>query len=251
MGHPSRSVTTIAPEDFFTTLSARYATEPPLALRDPWWTLVAIMLSARTKDATVLHILPGLIGRATTATEVARLSVEELEQLLFTVSFHRVKARHLQRLAATIAALGRVPRQIDELERLPGVGKKTARVFLGKQEQAPVIGVDVHVHRISQRIGWVKKGSSLAHTEEQLLKRIPSTIISAINPLFVRFGRTICLPRQPLCAVCPFRVNCPSASTKLSQDVCEERAARLSATEQELDLSRERLITRFHLSSDL
>jgi len=176
--------------------------------RSPFKILVFTMLSARTKDETTIKVVERLFKKAKTPKQVMAIDIRELERLLFGVGFFRVKAKNLLKTCAILEkAGGRVPDTLEALLELPGVGRKTANIVLARAFHKNSLGVDVHVHRISNRLGLVKTKKP-EETELDLTKKIPGRYLAKLNRSFVAYGQTVCLPRNPLCAICPIRKIC-------------------------------------------
>jgi endonuclease-3 len=171
--------------------------------------LVATLLSSRTKDTTTIPIVKRLFAQYPTPQHFLKAEVKPLEKALYGVGFYRVKARHIQKLSRIILEKyqGQVPSTFDELTSLPGVGRKTANCLVNYAFQQPAIAVDVHVHRIANRLGWVKTKTP-EETEEALKKIVPQQLWSKINMLLVDHGQRICRPRRPKCTLCPIRSYC-------------------------------------------
>ncbi|HSB46398.1 MAG TPA: endonuclease III [Candidatus Bilamarchaeum sp.] len=174
---------------------------------NPFKILVFTMLSARTKDSTTINAVEKLFSRARTPEEIASLGSKRLEKLLYGVGFYRVKAKNLQILSEKIAESGGVPSTLEGLLALPGIGRKTANIILARAYGKSALGVDVHVHRISNRLGLVKTKKP-EDTEKALVRIIPKKHLRSLNRNFVAFGQTVCLPRKPLCSVCPLNQIC-------------------------------------------
>lgn len=175
---------------------------------EPYQLLIAAVLSSRTRDEQTAKAVERLFSKAKSIEDLARMEVSEIEELIKNVGFYRVKARRIKEIAKML--IGRnFPETFEELLQLPGVGRKTANVvlsYLGK----PAIAVDTHVHRIANRIGLVKTKTP-EETEEELKKIFPIELWNRVNEVFVGFGQTICLPRNPRCSECPVEV-CKSRS---------------------------------------
>lgn len=178
--------------------------------KDPFKVLVATILSARTKDEVTAQAAGRLFARAGTPKELALLSREELERLIYPVGFFRNKALHLSQLPQALAERfqGQVPSGIEELLTLPGVGRKTANLVRAVAFAQPAICVDTHVHRIMNIWGYVRTQTPL-QTEMALRERLPQRYWLRINSLLVRFGQGICRPVAPHCDVCPIGSLCP------------------------------------------
>ena len=178
---------------------------------EPFQVLIATLLSARTQDATTAQASTRLFGRAPTPKAVATLSVKQIEKLIHPVGFYRNKARFVKATAKTLIERygGRVPRTLEELVTLPGVGRKTANLVLivaFKSEQN--ICVDIHVHRISNRLGWVRTADP-EETEHALYAAIEPRWWPLLNLYLVTWGQNICRPVRPRCAECAIARDCP------------------------------------------
>jgi endonuclease III len=178
---------------------------------EPFQVLIATLLSARTQDATTAEASTRLFRRAPTPQTMARLTVKQIEKLIYPVGFYRNKARFVRATAQTLIEkfAGRVPRTLEELVTLPGVGRKTANLVLivaFKSEQN--ICVDIHVHRISNRLGWVQT-SAPEETERALYKAIEPRWWPLINLYLVTWGQNVCRPLRPRCAECAIARDCP------------------------------------------
>jgi len=182
---------------------------------DPFKVLVSTVLSARTKDETTEEASERLFSRVKTVEDLARLSVKEIEKLIYPVGFYRNKARALKKMAEVILKNygGKVPDSLEELLKLPGVGRKTANLVLILGFDKDAICVDTHVHRIVNRWGYVKTRSP-EETEMALREKLPREYWKIINGLLVAFGKTVCKPIAPLCSRCPLAVYCPRIGVK-------------------------------------
>ena len=178
---------------------------------DPFQVLIATLLSARTQDATTLAASTRLFKRARTPRSMAALTVRDIERLIYPVSFYRNKARHVkaacQRLLSAYA--GRVPSSLEGLVTLPGVGRKTATLvlilaFRSRQH----ICVDTHVHRISNRLGWVRTKTP-EQTEQALYGSTDARWWPYINLYLVTWGQNCCRPVYPRCDDCAIVADCP------------------------------------------
>jgi endonuclease III len=178
---------------------------------DPFQILIATLLSARTQDATTLAASTRLFARARTPRTMAALSVSEIERLIYPVSFYRTKARHVkaacQRLLAAYG--GRVPSSLEEMVTLPGVGRKTATlVMILAFQSTQHICVDIHVHRISNRLGWVRTTTPAA-TEQALYAATDARWWKYLNLYLVTWGQNTCRPVYPRCDDCAIVADCP------------------------------------------
>jgi endonuclease-3 len=178
---------------------------------DPFQVLIATVLSARTQDATTYAASERLFARARTPKTMARLTVKQIERLIYPVSFYRYKARYLKATCEKLLSEfgGRIPRTMEELLTLPGVGRKTANLvlILAYQSQANIC-VDTHVHRIANRLGWVKTKTP-EETEQALYKATASRWWPYINLYLVTWGQNVCRPTYPRCPACAIRDLCP------------------------------------------
>ncbi|HEY0089387.1 MAG TPA: endonuclease III [Candidatus Lokiarchaeia archaeon] len=176
----------------------------------PFKILISTILSARTKDANTRAATKELFSRFKTPEEIANADISELERLVYKAGFYKVKAARIKEVSKTILDKfnGVVPNDFKNLKSLPGVGAKTANCVLVYAFNIPAIPVDTHVHRVTNRLEWVKTKMPEA-TEAELKKIIPENQWIRLNGLFVRFGQQICLPLNPKCSTCPIDPDCP------------------------------------------
>jgi endonuclease-3 len=178
---------------------------------DPFQVTIATLLSARTQDATTFAASERLFAKARTPEAMARLTVKQIEKLIYPVSFYRYKARYVK---ATCAKLirdfgGKTPETMEELLTLPGVGRKTANlVLILAYRSRRNICVDTHVHRISNRLGWVKTRTP-DETEQALYRATDERWWPYINLYLVTWGQNVCRPIYPKCGTCAIRHLCP------------------------------------------
>ena len=178
---------------------------------DAFQVLVATMLSAQTKDAVTFAASTRLFARAVTPAALARLSVGTIERLIYPVSFYRNKARHVRAACRQLLEQfeGRVPTTMDALLTLPGVGRKTANlVLIVAHRSSTHICVDTHVHRISNRLGWVRTKTP-EQTEQALYAVAPRRWWADINLYLVSWGQNVCRPVYPRCNACALEELCP------------------------------------------
>ena len=167
-----------------------------------WWKrLITVILSTRTSDTITFKASQRLFSRAKTLEALRSMSEEEIAKLIYPVGFYKTKARYIK----AVASLRKEPKSLDELLSIPGVGRKVAKVFLALRGQ-PVIGVDVHVHRVANRLGLVNTRSP-AETEQMLERLCPPHLRRHVNKVFVAFGQTICKHR-PHCERCLLKQHC-------------------------------------------
>ncbi len=183
--------------------------------KDPFKVLVATILSARTKDETTAPASQRLFDLAGNANELDKLSVKQIEKAIFPVGFYRNKAQHLSKLPGQLNALfeGNIPDNIDDLIKLPGVGRKTANLVVSVAFKKPAICVDTHVHRIVNIWQYVNTKNPL-ETEMALRKKLPVKYWNQINSLLVAFGQSICRPISPHCDVCSIQSLCKQKGVK-------------------------------------
>jgi endonuclease-3 len=188
------------------------------AIDRPFETLISTILSLRTKDAVTEAASHRLLARAATPGAVAALPVREIERLIFPVGFYRTKAKHLKKTCEDLLMhhQGRVPRSMDELLKLPGVGRKTANLVLTVGFGDYGICVDTHVHRISNLWGYVRTKSP-EETEFALRKKLPRRHWKTFNDILVTFGQNLCVPVSPWCSKCPIAHYCPRVGLKRSR----------------------------------
>ena len=177
---------------------------------DPFQILIATLLSARTQDATTHAASTRLFRRARTPKSMAKLSVKEIEKLIYPVSFYRNKAEHVKACCQMLLDRfgGRVPNTLEELVMLPGVGRKTANLtMILAFKSLRNICVDTHVHRIANRLGWVRTNTP-DETEQALYKMADSRWWPSINLYLVTWGQNVCRPVYPRCNSCVIRPYC-------------------------------------------
>ncbi len=177
--------------------------------QDPFKVLVATILSARTKDETTSRVVNVLFERVNSLADLAEIDPDELDKIIYQVGFHREKTKHLKQLPSAINILfgGVIPSEIEDLIQLPGVGRKTANLVRTIAFDLPAICVDVHVHRICNRWGYIKTNTPL-ETEMALRAKLPDRHWSVINSYVVAFGQNLCTPRKPKCNSCPIHQYC-------------------------------------------
>jgi endonuclease-3 len=194
---------------------------------DPFQILIANILSARTQDATTHAASTRLFRRARTPRTVAALPVKEIEKLIYPVSFYRNKARHVKACCEMLVTrfAGRVPSTMEELVMLPGVGRKTANLvmILGFKSLGNIC-VDTHVHRISNRLGWVQTGLP-DETEQALYRATERRWWPHINLYLVTWGQNVCRPVYPRCGDCVISDECPRIGVERVQKPRSRRNA--------------------------
>jgi endonuclease III len=183
---------------------------------EPFQILIATLLSARTQDATTHAASTRLFKRARTPRSLARVPIADIERLIYPVSFYRNKARHVQACCEMLTTRfgGRVPGTLEELVTLPGVGRKTANlVMILAFKSRENICVDTHVHRIANRLGWVRT-TAPEETEQALYRATDQRWWPLINLYLVTWGQNICRPLSPRCGECAIAVDCPRTGVR-------------------------------------
>ena len=195
-------------------LDREYGTDLRVYLthQDPWQLLVAVILSAQCTDARVNMVTPALFAKYPTPEAMAAAEQSDVEELIRACGFFRMKAANIIACSRDITERfgGEVPRTIEELTSLPGVGRKTANVIRGQVYQDPSIVVDTHVKRISRKLGFTKE-TDPEKVEYDLMKVLPKDHWILYNIHIITLGRTICTARSPRCAECFLKDYCPSA----------------------------------------
>ena len=176
---------------------------------EPFKILIGTILSARTKDSMTAKVLERLFEKVKSFDDLENLSENEIASLIYPVGFYKNKAKHLKELPKVIRDEfdGEIPRAVDDLVKLPGVGRKTANLVSSVAFEEDAICVDTHVHRITNRLGYVSTKKPL-ETEMTLRKKLPTKHWHWINRLFVAFGQNICTPISPHCSICPIKEKC-------------------------------------------
>lgn len=172
--------------------------------------LISTIMSSRTKDPVTVEAARRLFAKHRTPEAMASANPEHIAKLIYPVGFYKTKAKQLVRVAEMIMERfgGRVPRTREELMELPGVGRKTANLVLSVAFGVPAICVDTHVHRISNRLGWVKTDTP-GDTESALMKLLPESEWAALNRIIVNHGQQVCHPTSPRCSGCIIAELCP------------------------------------------
>lgn len=175
----------------------------------PFEILIATVLSQRTRDENTIIAADKLFKKFNTAKKLANADFKTIKRLIKNVGFYNQKAKRIIKISKILLKnyKGSVPKNLNELLSLPGVGRKTANCVLVYGYRIPAIPVDTHVHRISNRIGLIKTKTP-EETETALMKVVPKKYWIDLNELFVRHGQTICLPIKPKCNICPIVKEC-------------------------------------------
>jgi endonuclease III len=189
--------------------------------RDPFKVLVTTILSARTRDETTAAVSERLFKQISTPADLRALNVRDIEKLIYPVGFFREKAKHLKALPDRLDTLfgGKIPDTVEALVQLPGVGRKTANLVVAVAFNKPAICVDIHVFRITNRLGYVKTKNPL-ETEMRLRQCLPVKYWTTFNSCFVSFGQNTCFPVNPRCDRCPVYRYCDRVGvvTKYQRD---------------------------------
>ncbi|MBI2139553.1 endonuclease III [Candidatus Woesearchaeota archaeon] len=185
---------------------------------DPFKVLVTTMLSARTKDETTLEAARRLFEKVKAPEDFKNLSLGEIQSLIYPVGFYKNKARFLRNLPLTLENefAGMIPQTIEELIKIGGVGRKTANLVVSVAFRKPGMCVDTHVHRIMNRLGYVRTKNP-HETEMALRKKLPLKYWENINSMLVAFGQNTCRPISPWCSRCPIRKYCLRSEVKKSR----------------------------------
>ncbi len=172
-------------------------------IKTPFQALIFTLLSARARDAVTMKVCRELFSKAGSPEEILAIEREELQKTLRPIGFYREKTRRVLGVSRKLVREfgGKVPKTREELVELPGVGRKTANIILNRDFGKPALAVDVHVHRIANRLGWIQTKKPLA-TEEALMELLPEKLVRRCNRAMVGYGQTVCLPRNPKCREC-------------------------------------------------
>lgn len=177
--------------------------------KDPFLVLISCILSLRTKDQTTLPASERLFALANSPQEMLRLNVSKIEKVIYPVGFYKTKARVILGICKRLIeeCKGKVPDDLETLLTFKGVGRKTANLVLTEGFGKPGICVDTHVHRISNRLGYVKTKTP-EDTENELRKKLPRKYWMEYNSLLVVWGQNRCRPISPFCSTCPVKRIC-------------------------------------------
>lgn len=183
--------------------------------RDPFKVLVATILSARTNDKTTAKASERFFERVKKIDDIDKISEKEIQKLIYPVGFYKNKARFLKQLPKTIKQEfhGKIPNTVEKLIKIKGVGRKTANLVVSVGFNKQAICVDTHVHRIMNRLGYVKTKTPF-ETEMELRKKLPNKYWTTINSILVAFGQNLCRPIGPKCCSCPVYGYCNRVNVK-------------------------------------
>jgi endonuclease-3 len=184
--------------------------ETELAYNNPFELLVAVILSAQCTDKRVNMVTPVLFKHFPDAETMAAASVDEIFSYMRSISYPNNKAKHLKGMAELLISKfnGIVPSTVEELQTLPGVGRKTANVITSVVFNQPSMAVDTHVFRVSARLGLTTNAKNPLQTEQQLMKFIPTHQVAIAHHWLILHGRYVCLARTPKCEICPLTNWC-------------------------------------------
>ena len=193
-----------------TILSQRYPNDTALRFESTLQLLVATILSAQCTDAQVNKVTPDLFAKYPDAKAFAKADMEELEQMIFSTGFYRQKAKSIKGCCTAIVEKfnGEVPRTLEDMVKLPGVGRKTGNLVLGIAEGIPGVVVDTHVTRLSNRMG-LTINKNAEKIEKDINELLPSERWMAISSELIYLGREFCPARKPKCPECPVTDHCP------------------------------------------
>jgi len=185
---------------------------------DPFRILVGCLISLRTRDEVTYPATERLFQRADSPARMLRLSKGTIEKLIYPAAFFRRKTEQIRAICRQLIDehRQRVPDEMQALLELPGVGRKTANMVLTLGFGKPGICVDVHVHRIANRLGWVETDHP-DRTELALRRLLPRKHWTPINEVFVRHGQQVCKPLSPICSICPVKNDCPGLGLERSR----------------------------------
>ena len=178
--------------------------ESELHYKDPYQLLVAVILSAQCTDKRVNMTTPALFQRLPTPQDMANATVDEIYSYIKSISYPNNKAKNLLGMAQTLVRDfdGVVPDNLEDMQKLPGVGRKTANVMMAVAFRKPAMPVDTHVFRVSNRIGLTQNSKNVLETEKTLVAHLPPAVLSKAHHWLILHGRYVCLARKPKCAEC-------------------------------------------------
>jgi endonuclease-3 len=193
--------------------------ETELTYQSPYELLVAVILSAQCTDKRVNQITPSLIRRFPSPIELSEASPDEVFQYIKSCSYPNSKTRHLIGMAQKLVKeyKGIVPSKVEDLMKLPGVGRKTANVIASVVFNKPVMPVDTHVFRVTSRLGLIKNVKTPLAAEKQLVQLIPENLITISHHWFILHGRYVCTSRKPKCSICGLVNVCPYKNKNLME----------------------------------
>lgn len=184
---------------------------------NPFELVIAVALSAQCTDALVNKVTRNLFQKYKTPEDYLQVSIEELQEDIRSIGLYRNKAKNIQKLCRLLLAEygGVVPRDRDELTKLPGVGRKTANVVVSVAFGVPAIAVDTHVERVSKRLGFCRWKDSVLEVEKALMKKVPLDEWSITHHRMIFFGRYHCKAQNPQCEICPLLDLCREGKKRM------------------------------------
>lgn len=199
--------------------------ETELQYNNPYQLLVAVILSAQCTDKRVNLVTPNLFKQFPTPQSLAASDIDTIFSFIKSISYPNNKAKHLLGMAQLLESefKGLVPSQIEDLIKLPGVGRKTANVIASVVFNQPAMAVDTHVFRVSARLGLTTKAKTPLETEKQLVKHIPEEYIATAHHWLILHGRYTCLARTPKCTECGLKEWCKFYEKQLKQEAKNTR----------------------------
>ena len=194
--------------EYFSKHSPNPVTE--LHYGNPFQLLIAVILSAQCTDKRINQVTPALFNRFPTPEALAASTAEEVFNYIRSVSYPNNKAKHLVGMAKILVEVfnGEVPSGLEDLQKMPGVGRKTANVIASVVFDAPAIAVDTHVFRVSARIGLTVNARTPLAVERQLMEYLPKDVLGVAHHWLILHGRYICIARNPKCEICPINWFC-------------------------------------------
>lgn len=193
--------------------------ETELNYSNPYELLVAVILSAQCTDKRVNMVVPELLLRFPTPAKMAEVESDEVFEYIRSISYPNNKAKHLVGMARKLMSDfgGVIPSDVEELVKLPGVGRKTANVIASVVFNKPALAVDTHVFRVAARIGLSTKSKTPRETERQLVAHIPDELIPIAHHWLILHGRYVCVARTPKCQICGLQTWCSMYSKRLKK----------------------------------
>lgn len=184
---------------------------------NPFELVIAVALSAQCTDALVNKVTKNLFQKYKTPQDYLKVSIEELQEDIRSIGLYRNKAKNIQKLCRLLLDEyeGVVPRDRDELTKLPGVGRKTANVVVSVAYGVPAIAVDTHVERVSKRLGFCRWKDSVLEVEKTLMKKVPMDEWSITHHRMIFFGRYHCKAQNPQCEICPLLELCREGKKRM------------------------------------
>ena len=192
--------------------------ESELQYENPYQLLVAVILSAQCTDKRVNMTTPALFQRFPTPQDMANATVDEIYSYIKSISYPNNKAKNLLGMAQALVCdfNGIVPDNLEDLQKLPGVGRKTANVMMAVAFDQPAMPVDTHVFRVANRIGLTHNSKNVLDTEKTLVAHLPSKVLSKAHHWLILHGRYVCLARKPKCEACGITGICDYCNKKLT-----------------------------------